>query len=260
MDASASWQKENGFEFALFPARTEKPQSLVIYMHGVGDNARNFDHYAAALQEKIPGADVISLQAPIKFEHPDLPKGQEGYTWFPYGGKVLPQVKTWLMHIFNRLPVAGKVEAFAKAQLEKRGLGSGDLAFAGHSMGAIVALEAGLSSRKAVAAVASLGGTVPPFTKVKSRPEVFLQMGQWDDVFNEPAPRLPKGTLKRAFTKAADKLSLRHGRATERLQKKGIAFTGKIYEGQGHMLDEAAWADSASFIAEALQKRRQPKL
>jgi len=254
-----NWQKENGFEFDLFPAKSEKPTSLVIYMHGVGDNARGFAHYAAAIQDKIPGADVIALQAPIRFEDPDIPAGEEGYTWFPYGGKVMPQVKTWLAHIFNRLPVAGKVEAFARAQLEKRGLDNSALAFAGHSMGAIVALETGLSAKKAIAAVASLGGTVAPFTKVKSKPDVFLQMGGWDDVFNEDAPRLPKAMLKRAFVKAADKLSLRHGRAVERLQKKGVPFTEKIYEGQGHMLDRDAFADTADFIAAALAKRRAPK-
>jgi len=260
MDDVGAWKKENGFEFALFPAKTEKRTSLIIYLHGVGDNARGFEDHAAALQEKVPGADVIALQAPTKFEHPDLPAGQEGFTWFPYGGKVMPQVKTWLAHIFNRLPVAGKVEAFAKAQLEKRGLDASDLAFAGHSMGAIVAIETGLTSKNTVAAIASLGGTVAPFSAVKRRPPVFLQMGEWDDIFGADAPRLPKKSpLKSAFIKAADKMSLRHGRALERLAKKGVPVTEKLYPMQGHMLDADAFKDSANFIAKALEKRTAPK-
>ena len=70
MTASSNWHKEGGFEYALFPAKTEKPESLIIYMHGIGSNAEHFDAHAQSIQDKIPGAEVIALQAPIELKDP----------------------------------------------------------------------------------------------------------------------------------------------------------------------------------------------
>lgn len=256
MDGSTpkNWHNENGFEFALFPQKTEKAEGLVIYMHGIGDNAQGFGYVAEMIQEKMPGAAVIALQGPLEIHHPDL-GDQKGYGWFPYGGKVLPQIGTWLKHIFNRLTVATQVEKFAHTQLEKLGLTEKNLAYVGNSMGAIVAVEAGLSKRNAAAAVVSRGGSVAPFTKIRNKnAEVFLQIGQWDEIFNDDAPERDPKLLKRVFNAVADKFSLRHGRSMERLAKKHVTTTEKTYTMQGHMLDSDAWQDSADFIAKALQK------
>ena len=53
-----NWHSEDGFEYALFPAKTEKAQGLVIYMHGIGDNAQNFDYVAAMIQNTNPVEEV----------------------------------------------------------------------------------------------------------------------------------------------------------------------------------------------------------
>ncbi|MBI1215397.1 MAG: hypothetical protein GC185_06235 [Alphaproteobacteria bacterium] len=260
MTRPANWNTKDGFDYALFPAKTEKPDSLVIYMHGIGDNAENFESGARVIQEKIPGAAVIALQAPIEIKHPDLPPGQKGYSWFPYGGPVMPQVKTWLSHVFNRVPVVKKVENFAHARLEELGLKEDRLAYVGNSMGAIVALQAGLSPRKPVAAVVSRGGTVPPFTKARNKStKVLLQMGEWDEIFNDGPPARAKKPLKRIFNNLADRFSLRHERSVERLKKKRVPMEDKIYEGQGHMLDAAALADGADFIGKALGQKHKPQ-
>ncbi len=214
-------KNSNGFEYALFPAATGKPKYLVIYMHGVGGNADNLDDTAKEIQKRLPDADVISLQAPTELKGLEAMTGEKGYTWFPYDGALAPQVKTWLKHIFNRLTIADKVEAFAKAELDKRGLKEENLAYFGISMGAIVALQATLSGKSEVAAVVSSGGTVPPFTTVKTKPKIFLQMGEFDDLFHVP-PHKNKGLLSKSFARVADKFGIQHEHAVKRLQKRAF--------------------------------------
>ncbi len=249
---SSAWKKSSGFEYALFPAATGKPKYLVIYMHGVGGNASDLDDTAKAIQKRLPDADVISLQAPTELKGLEAMTGKKGYTWFPYGGALAPQVKTWLTHIFNRLTIADKVEAFAKAELDKRGLQEENLAYFGISMGAIVALQATLSGKSEVAAVVSAGGTVPPFTTIRKKPKIFLQMGEFDDLFHVP-PRKSKGMLSKAFARVADKFGVQHEHAVKRLQKKGVSVTDKVYAGQGHVLSGTARSDAIEFIVKALK-------
>ncbi len=255
---SSSWNKNKGFEYALFSAPSGKAECLVIFMHGVGHNAKNFDEAAYEIQRRIPGADVISLQAPTEFEvPPEFSTGEKGYTWFPYEGPLTPQAKAWLTHIFNRLTIADKVEAFASDELQKRGLKEDKLAYFGISMGAIVALQVALSGKNEVAAVVSSGGTVPPFTKIRRKPKIFLQMGEFDDIFNVP-PRKGKGKLSKAFARAAEELSIRHERSVKRLKKKGVPVTEKTYPGEGHILPVAAYKDGIDFLVSALTPPSPP--
>jgi len=243
-NASRSLHKENGFNFALFPAKTEKPQHLIIYLHGLGSNVDINEGFLNAMQEKIPGADIISLQAPIRLrllsflnDNPD-----KGYSWFHLGQSVRS-------HLFNHLAIAKRVENFASAELKKRGLTENDLAYFGTSMGGMVVLQAGLRGGKPPAAVVSRSSAVLPFTRVKNKPSVFLQIGEEDKLFY--GSRSPKDSLEHALSFIAGQLSLRHGRSVQRLQKQGVPLTEKIYPKQGHTLNQEAWNESVAFIAKA---------
>src|SRR5580700_10411495 len=114
--------RQNGFEFALFPAKTDKASSLVIYLHGMGGNAEDFKELADMFHDTLPRADIIALQAPVRIYHPDIPPEVRSYTWFPYNGYGGSIAGVVLSHLFNRLSVAGKVENFARAQLKQLGL------------------------------------------------------------------------------------------------------------------------------------------
>jgi phospholipase/carboxylesterase len=255
MSTPSTWHNENGFEYRLFPAKTGKPDSLVIYMHGHGSDPYISDEFLSSIHKKIPGADVIALQAPLKITKSLIPGVTRGYGWVPLleaSISIQMQVKTWLTHVFNRLTVAEKVEAFARAELTKRGLTEDNLAYIGTSMGAIVALQAGLSGTTSAAAIVSRGGAVLPFTSIKSKPRIFLQIGEVDELFNRPLPPPGKGFLRRAFTQAARKLSLRHDRSVARLKRKRVPLTEKVYPKLGHMLDHTAWNDGVEFIAKSL--------
>jgi predicted esterase len=255
MTRPSSWREDDGFKYRLFPAKTEKPTSLIVYLHCLeGDTDLSY-RYLHFLQSKIPGADVIAVQAPIKvIKSPRFPN-PKGYMWFPFGGSILSQVETWLTHIFKRLTIAEQVEAFTKNQLEKRGLKEENLAYYGYSMGGIVALQTGLTGDKPVAAIVSRSSVVVPFTKVKSKSKVFLQMGELDDGFNKPATPLPKkGFLKQVFTAVANRLSLSHVNSVKRLQEQNVPVTEKVYPKQVHEQTYEAWKDAVDFMAKALAK------
>jgi len=256
MTKPSNWHEDNGFKYRLFPAKTEKPDCVIVYLHCLDGNAEIPYRYLRALQDKIPGADVIVPQAPIKTQKSPFVADGKGYSWFPLGGEIATQIKTWIAHITKRLTIAEQMEAFAHAHLVKRGLTEDKLAYYGHSMGGIVALQAGLSGDKPVAAIVSSSGSVIPMTKVKNKSKVFLQMGGQDEVFNAPMPPMPpKGFLKRIFAKAVARLSLGHARSIERLHEQGVPLTEKVYPKQGHLQSYKAWTDGVEFMAKALARR-----
>jgi len=246
---SASWHDENGFKYLLYPAKTKKPEHLIIYLHGLDSNAEGEKDFLHSMREKIPGADIISLQAPFKINVmiPGLLENPLGYSWFHLKGLK----ETVLSHIFNRLSIVERVEKFTRNELQKRGLKEDNLVYYGTSLGSILALQVGLSGDKPVAAVVSRSGAVLPFTKINSKPKVFLQMGEEDKLFF--GSLLPDSSLKRAFSRVAKIFSLKHNRSVARLKKQGVPLTEKTYPKQGHTLDKAAWDDSVEFIVKALK-------
>src|SRR5437588_718561 len=100
MTGSSNWYEHNGFEYRLFPAKTGKPESLIIHLHGVNNKAEIDPQYLSFLQSKIPGADIIALQAPIKIVKSERFPEPKGYSWFPFGESIATQVGNWFNHIF----------------------------------------------------------------------------------------------------------------------------------------------------------------
>jgi phospholipase/carboxylesterase len=245
---TSHWHRENGFEFSLYPAKTEKAENLIILLHGFGGNGKGWQRAAEEMQADIPGADIIALQAPLKLIHPDLSPDQDGFMWFPYnGGPFLKQAKLWLTHIFNHLPVIDEINAFADAQLKKRGLGTQNLAYVGQSMGAIVAVQTGLARKDGVAGIVSHSGAVIPLTKVRNKSPVLLLMGENDPVFNKPPVTAPG--LKGAFLRA---MSFAHRDSVRRLDEKGVPHTEIVIEGMGHELTKESWKIGADFLKKLL--------
>ncbi len=258
MTLPANWHKENGFEFALFPAKTGKAEHLIVILHGIGGNGKEWEKAAAQLQAKVPNADIIAVQAPLPYANKNLPKDHEGYAWFNYGGAPHKQARAWLSHVFSHIPVVDKMNSFIDAQLKKRGLETKDLGLIGQSMGGLVAMQASFYRDKPCAGVVAHGGTVMSFTKIRSKPEVLLIMGDKDPIFFSPKEK-PKGFLKRAFTRAANVFSLHHDEVVKRLKKKGVPFTEKFIPGLEHCINDESWEAGNDFIAKQLQKKNKPK-
>lgn len=250
-------QSDDGFNYRLFPSKTGKPGSLIVYLHGAnGDTQQLTPAFLKELQDKIPGADVIAVEAPIKVIKSKRFPDPKGYIWFPYGGTIISQLETWFTHIFKKLTVAEQLDQFVHHELKKRGLTEDNLAYYGYSMGGITALQTGLRAEHAPAAIVSRGGSVVPFTRAKNKPPVFLQIGSEDGTYggtaSTPVPLPKKGGLKTAFAIAAEIFSLKHYRGVQRLQLQHVPVTQKVYAGQGHEQDPGAWKEAVDFMAKAL--------
>ncbi|TAL40003.1 MAG: hypothetical protein EPN97_01425 [Alphaproteobacteria bacterium] len=252
MKKPPNWHNEDGFEFALYPAKSGKAKSLVIVLHGHGSNTQNWDVHARQLQDEMPDCDIINLQGPRRL--PDNPDGSEGYTWTAYQGSVFSVFKQSLRLVFNHLPVVDKLDSFIDKQLAKRGLTEDDLGLFGNSMGGIVVLQTALNRRKPVAGVVSHSSALLPFTKVKSKPDILLIMGQKDEVFHKPEAK-PKG-LKKIFNAIARRFSVQHNHTLRRLRKRHINFTEKLFPDLTHAVTQDSIHEGAQFLVKALKRRK----
>ncbi len=256
MTAPSNWHHEDGFEFALFPAKNGKAKQLVVVLHGHGSNAKNWEEHAKQMQTDMPDADVITVQGPVKL--PLGPDGVQGYSWTSYQGPMVRQVKETLTLVFNRLPVADKLNRFLDNQLKKRGLDDDHLGLVGSSMGSIAALQTALSRKKAIAGLVSHSGALLPFTKVRSKPDILLIMGGKDEVFSKPQPASKKG-MKRAFNKLAHHFSVQHPETLRRLRKKHIPFTEKFYPDMKHETTPDSIAAGNTFLISCFKNKDKAK-
>lgn len=252
MTKPPNWHNEDGFEFALHPAKNGKAESLVIVLHGHGSNTQNWEAHAEQLSKEMPFADIINLQGPRRL--PDNPDGSEGYTWTAYQGSVFSVFKQSLRLVFNHLPVVDKLDSFIDKQLVKRGLTDDDLGLFGNSMGSIVVLQTALNRKKPPAGVVSHSGALLPFTKVRSKPDILLIMGQKDEVFHKPEAK-PKG-LKKIFNAIARRFSVQHKLTLRRLKKRKIAFTEKLFPDLTHEVTKESIHEGGSFLRKALRRRK----
>ena len=78
MSTPSNWHNEDGFEFALFPAKNGKAKNLVIVLHGHGSNTANWEAHSRQMQNEMPDADILNVQGPVKL--PVGPDGVQGYS------------------------------------------------------------------------------------------------------------------------------------------------------------------------------------
>jgi phospholipase/carboxylesterase len=252
----SNWHKEDGFEFALFPAKSGKAKNLVLVLHGHGSNTANWAEHAKQMHDEMPDADILTLQGPIRM--PKGPDGVQNYTWTAYEGPILKQAAQSLKLVFNHLPVVDKLNSFIDKQLAKRGLTPDELGLVGSSMGGIVVLQTALSRRKAVGGVVSHSGALLPFTKVKSKPDILLIMGGKDEIFSKPEVKA-KG-LKRAFAEVKKRLSIQHKDTLKRFRRRGVQITEIFYPGMGHEVTPESIKAGDEFLLKALEKKKKPKV
>lgn len=255
MTTPSTWHHEDGFDFALFAAKNGTAKQLVIVLHGHGSNAKNWEANALQMQREMPDADIITVQGPVKL--PLGPDGVQGYTWTAYQGPVVRQAKETLTLVFNHLPVVDKLNVFIDNQLKKRGLADDKLGLVGSSMGSITALQTALSRKKPIAGIVSHSGALLPFTKVKSKPDILLIMGEKDEVFHKPQTRR-KG-VKRLFNKLARHFSVQHRETLRRFRNRKLPVTEKIYPEMKHETTPESISEGNRFLLKAFDKKPKPK-
>lgn len=148
-----------------------KAEQLVVLLHGIGADGYDLIDLAVPWTQGLPQAAFLAPHAPN-----------------PYDGA--PQGRQWFS-ILDRTPgvlIAGARRAVAPlletvdAELARLGLEPDQVALAGFSQGAMMALHAGLQRRPAPQAVLAYSGAWIPPERVETATPVLLVHGEADEV------------------------------------------------------------------------------
>lgn len=152
---------------------SEKPEKLVILLHGYGANGDDLIDLAKAWRSILPTTDFLSPHAPDLSEI--SPWGRQ---WF--------SLQNWSHEsiLFGLKKALPSLQAYIEEELKKRNLTSQDLALVGFSQGAMLALYAGLHMPSPPACILGYSGAFifEESEKPKHRPPVLLIHGDQDQV------------------------------------------------------------------------------
>ncbi len=157
------------------PRAGGKPESVVIFLHGLGDSGAGLIDLAMPLSQELPHT---------AFHSPDAP---EPYAMAPFGRQWFG-LQDWSQQAIydGAVRAAPFLHDYIDAQLKTYALPPSRLALFGFSQGGMMALHAGLRRPEPLGAVLGYsGGLVGPehlTTEIKSRPPVLLVHGMMDTV------------------------------------------------------------------------------
>ena len=198
---------------------------IVILLHGYGSSGEDLISLASCWQPCLPDTLFIAPNAPEPWET----SPQQGYQWFS-----LPDLssRTLLEGIETALPF---LHSIMDEMLERYCLAEEQVALTGFSQGAMMALAAGLSRARRLAAVIAYSGTLvyPGAKPVQSRPPVLLVHGDRDDV-------VPFSCL---------------ATSENQLKKRGVPVTALICQNIGHGIDPLGLQKGGAFLNDHLASR-----
>jgi phospholipase/carboxylesterase len=156
-------------------SKNHTPTSIVILLHGYGDDGEGFFGLAKELQRFLPETHFLSPNGIYPFEN--APFGRQ---WCSLKDMSEP-------NLIKELNIAAPaVNEFIDYQLQRFKLADSKLVLVGFSQGAIVSLHIALRRAVSIGGVIGLSGMlVAPYllkTELKSRPLVTLVHGAFDEV------------------------------------------------------------------------------
>jgi phospholipase/carboxylesterase len=214
----------------LKPASGGKAKQLVIFLHGWCSEGSNLIDLGQQWKDLLPDAAFAAPNAPTA-----CPDG--GFQWYEgdrWRKKGADGDDEWDEGVnWRKAPM---LNAFIDAELAALGLADSDLALAGFSQGALMALHVGLRRPRQIGAIVSFSGQLfEPSrltTEIASRPPVLLVHGDADD-------RLPVSSLETAKTA---------------LTALGVSVEGHICPGMAHTINEEATGFSGHFLAKVFKR------
>lgn len=203
---------------SLQPLSGERPEQIVLLLHGYGSNGADLLSLAPLWQKALPKALFLAPNAPQRCGM------GPGFQWWGLNG-FTPQALAE-----GATQAAPAVNAFIDKKLDQYGLTDADLAIVGFSQGTMMALHVGLRRRRPVAAIVGysgmLTGTATLADQIASRPPVLLVHGSADTV-------VPVAALY-----AAEKELKRHD----------IEVTSHVSTGLGHSVDPVGLKLGGAFV------------
>lgn len=175
----------------LQPLSGGAARSLVVILHGYGADGCDLIDLGRAWAPALPETAFSAPHAPDICEI--WPAGRQ---WFPLSMR--DPAEYW-RGVTAARPA---LDAFIDAELARLGLGEADLAIAGFSQGAMMALHAGPRRGRPIAGIAAYSGLLAGpqhlAAEAKHRPPVLLVHGEEDDV----VPPWHRGAAEKALIDA----------------------------------------------------------
>ncbi len=167
----------------------EKPEKLVIFLHGVGADGHDLIGLADEFEDSLNKAIFLSPNAP--FKHDLYPSGYQWFSLSDYNEDKLYE------GIEIALPI---LKAYIDENLKKYQLEYKDLVLIGFSQGTIMALHVAPRLPEACFAVIGFSGALVKAqalaSNIKSKPPIFLAHGSDDQVLPISKYRLASMALK----------------------------------------------------------------
>ncbi|RQP05007.1 MAG: alpha/beta fold hydrolase [Paracoccus sp. BP8] len=201
----------------------QKPDSVVVFLHGYGADGADLLGLADPLAPHLPGTAFYSPDAP----EPCL-NNPMGYQWFPIpwmDGSSEEQARSSAEQSFK------DINAFLDKVLADEGLTPDRLALVGFSQGTMMALAVAPQRDAEIAGVVGFSGRLldtENVDKARVRPPILLVHGDQD-------PTVPFESM---------------GIAGEALQKAGFTVYGHVMKNTGHGISPDGLSVALAFLKE----------
>lgn len=218
------------YEHANYNKETEKPEHLVIILHGYGANGSSIIEIAKILDKTLPNTHFVAPNAPNPWEGGFV----DCYQWFSLSSwgvdrdpaKVAPFI----------IEANEGLSDFVQEQLNKHNLQHKDLFLAGFSQGAMMSIFQGLTMTEKLGGIISFSGKVilPEFLdqQTNTKQDICLMHGDYDSVL--PFSNFEEGK--------------------EILEANDFNFEHHALEGLDHTIDMRGLAIAQDFINKQIAK------
>jgi phospholipase/carboxylesterase len=209
---------------SLQPLSGERPETIVLLLHGYGSNGADLISLAPTWQKALPEALFVAPNAPQR-----CGMGQS-FQWWGLSA-FTPQALA-----AGATAAAPAIDAFIDRKLDQYALGEADLAIVGFSQGTMMALHVGLRRTRPVAAIVGYSGMLTGVAtlaeQIRSKPPVLLVHGSADS------------TVPVAALHAAEK----------ELKHLGVEVTSHVSKGLGHSVDPVGIRLGGDFVVKGLTR------
>lgn len=201
------------------PLEGDKPEQLVLLLHGLGADGRDLIGLAPYFAQKLPRALFISPDAPFPCDMAPI-----GRQWFSL------QQRDYASMLAGVKMAAPILDSFITEILQKHNLPASKLALAGFSQGTMMSLYTGPRHKDPIAGILGYSGAL-------------LWEEEIDFKLNKIPVHLVHGEADEVVPFAA------YGYARDTLKKAGFAVSGQSAPGLGHGIDPEGIESGAKFLA-----------